>query len=309
MEIDYRYEIVSGVSADRMFAIGIRYDAEYDHNTTCESWCVHIGPDAVTRSLGDASRYRGLWQAPDGRVVIVHSRGMIFQNPDPVADPEAWSHQTVDASLTGVWGLRSDHVWAWAGHDQKLYRWEGAAWASVPYPGGWIRAVHGHGDHFLFAVGQDGLAMRWDGKSWTKVPCGETTLTALAVADPDGSEIFAAGQAGGLFEGSSNGLSKLLHHDSAILSLAWWNDELWVGATNGLHKLVNGKLELVKENIVAYALDARGDLVISTERFAAFSSDGVGFTGYTVKDFARTRAGAPALWAPEQPIDFDHGLP
>ena len=309
MEIDYRYESVSGVSADRMFAIGVRFDAEYEHHDYCESWCVYIGPDVVTRSLGEATEYRGLWQAADGQVFIAHAAGLVVHNADPVADPDAWTQHEIDASLSNIWGLRPDHVWAWAGYDQKLFRFDGRSWLKVPFPGGWIRAIHGHADHFLFGVGHEGLAMRWDGMQWTKIPNGDTTLSSLAVVDPDGNQIFAAGQGGELFEGSSNGLSKLLQHEHGILSLAWWRDELWVGALDGLHRLVDGKLEMVKDNIVAYALDARGPLIMTTHDFAAFTHDGVGFSGYTVRDFAATRAGAPALWAPDLPVDFDHGLP
>lgn len=32
MEIDYRFESVSGHSAESFFAVGLRFDAEYDHH-------------------------------------------------------------------------------------------------------------------------------------------------------------------------------------------------------------------------------------------------------------------------------------
>ena len=308
MEIDYRYECLSGLSADCMFAIGVRYDSEHEHNSTCESWCVQITPDRVTRSNGDASRYKGLWAAPNGTVFIGDPSGVIFQNRDPVANPDAWVQHSVDASITGLWGLRSDYVLAWAGYDEELFRWDGAAWSPVSFPSGWIRSIHGESDNLLYAVGHSGLVARWNGMAWTQVPYPDTTLSSVVVVERD-DRVFAAGPGGELLEGSSHGLSKLLHHDAPILSLAWWRDELWVGAADGLHKLVDGELLLLKDNIVANNLDGRGDLLIGTYEFAAVTSDGANFTGYPVLDFARTRAGAPALWATNLPIGIDHGLP
>lgn len=52
---------------------------------------------------------------------------------------------------------------------------------------------------------------------------------------------------------------------------------------------------------------ARGDLIIGTSGYAAHTQDGVSFTGYSALNFGALRAGYAALWAPNLPVDIDHG--
>ena len=303
MEIDYRFEHVSGTSADSMYTIGVRFDAQYVHHDAQECWCIHI-ENAVKAhiSCGNASWYTGVWAAPSGEAFISDASGVVFRRSSP---DQPWATDSIGPSLQGVWGLRPDLVLAWAGPDEKLFRWDGATWSPMAHPGGWIRAIQGTAADLLYAVGHDGLA-RWDGTAWTRVPCPPTRLTALAVASPQ--QIFAAGPGGELLEGSEHGMSKLLQHDGEIFSLAWWRDALWVGSDMGLCKLVDGRLEVIKDNIVkAYALDGRGDLLICEPHRIVATRDGAKFPGSSVKGFARFCAGNAALWAPTTPIDYDHG--
>lgn len=310
MEVDYRYEHVTGVSAKSYFTLGVRYDAEYDHHSSRESWCVHLSADRLSTSLGNAAYYTGIWCSPEGEVFVAEALGTVFRNSDPVRDPDGWIADVPEAgvALSGLWGLRSDYVLAWGGPAERLFLWNGSAWSAMPHPGGWIRAIHGESSDLLFAVGSEGLISRWDGVKWTRVPYPDITLRTV-VSVGDGDQVYCGGPGGELLEGSEHGVSKLLHHEAPILALAWWRDELWVGAGNGLHKLVDGALEMVKDNILAHAFDARGDLLMGTDAFTAHTADGAAFTAYFPKSFGALRAGHTALWAPDLPIDIDHGRP
>jgi len=307
MDVDYRFEQASGTSAESFFVIGARFDAETDHHEERESWCVHVTPTTMTLSNGYPSCNTGIYTAPDGQVFICDGAGAVFRNPDPVADNMVWDMDAVGITPEGIWGLSSSDVLTWGGPDEKIRRWDGKTWSPMPHPGGWIRAIHGPSPDLLYAVGHGGRIFRWEGHRWIRVPYPDTTLSSVVVVDAD--HVYAAGPGGELLEGSTHGMSKLLHFDAAILSMAWWKGELWLGTKLGLGKLVDGQVEILKENIIAYSLDGRGDLIIGAPDFAACSTDGEQFTGYPVADFAKQRGGYEALWAPGMPIDMDYGQP
>lgn len=306
MEVSYRYEFVSGTSATSLYTIGVRYDAGYLHATAQECWCIYMTPQTLNLSAGNPSSYTGLWAAESGEVFVSDASGVVLRHPNPRACEDPWSRDDLGPSLQGIWGLSADFVLTWGGPDEALFRWDGRTWRPMAHPGGWIRAIHGVTPELLYAVGHAGLIARWDGVGWTMVTGPPIRLTCVAVSTDD--KFFAAGPGGELLARSAQGMSKLLQHEAAILSLAWWRDELWVGTESGLCKLVGDRLEMVKGNILtANTLDARGDLLIGEPSRIVTSMDGAAFTAFSVKSFARHCAGKGALWAPATPIDYDEG--
>ena len=307
MIVDYRFEQASGLSAESFYTIGVRFDEEYDHRDEQESWCVHVTPTVMSISNGYHACNTGIYTAPDGQVFICDGSGAVFRNLDPSVNPAAWVTDALDASLEGIWGLSSDYVLTWGGPDPKMFLWNGSTWSPMPHPGGWIREIRGTSADCLYAVGHKGLCFRWDGRRWNQVPCPNNALISVVVLDND--QVFASDTLGDLLVGSSRGMSKLLHFDETIASMTWWKGELWLGTGLGLGKLVDGKVEILKENIGAYSLDGRGDLIIGTCDYAVCSTDGETFAGYSVQDFGKQRVGYGPLWNPGADILIDHGDP
>lgn len=307
MEVDYRFEQVSRFTGENLYTIGVRFDAQHSTDRDAqESWCVRMRPGTSYISGGDAAWYTDIWAAPSGEVFISDAGGRVYRNAGTEEEEPTWQHDDLGVhTLTGIWGLDVDHVLTWSGPGEALHRWDGRAWSAMPHPGGWIRAIRGTRADSLYAVGHDGLIARWDGRGWTRVPSPDTRLASVAVTDA--GLVFAAGPGGELLQASENGLSKLLEHEASIHCIAWWNGALWVGADDGLWRLADKQLEIVKDNVAPHAMDARKHLLMAEHHRIVATADGAAFKGYPVTGFAKHCCQHSPMWAPTTIVSVDHG--
>ena len=121
-----------------------------------------------------------------GRALVLHWNGLAWDRI-----PSTWPWAT---SLSGVWGSRSDDVWA-VGAGSDIVHWDGHAWSAPPgTPHVALDCIWGSGPDDVWAFGYDesGLgALHWDGQGWTKRELLDASV--LGVSGPLGSASLAWG--------------------------------------------------------------------------------------------------------------------
>ncbi len=226
-----------------------------------------------------------------------YSIGQVLMNPDPAPRAAPWREDTVPGTLTGIWGLDDECVFTWGvkGGVGVLYRFDGRAWSEMPAPGE-IGAMHGIARDRVYAVGRDGFFARWDGSRWTNVETPERgPLMDVFVAGED--EMYAVGSGGQLLRGSTRGWDELLRGAAPLWGVAKWKGEVWVaGEKRGILKLAGSTLVPVKPTLKATALDARGELLVSSRDVVAGTADGAAYFGINAARAAKTIAHVSAAW-------------
>jgi hypothetical protein len=115
-----------------------------------------------------------------GAFYMVGEGGLILRYD--IASGE-FEHQVGPGSqqLFGVWGERSDSVWAVGGdltdesHGGVIWHYDGQSWQSVDlssvFPDGapLLFKIWGRNEHDIYAVGQAGTILHYDGEGWAKV--------------------------------------------------------------------------------------------------------------------------------------------
>jgi hypothetical protein len=300
MKIGYSYGTASGFSKEQVQALGFRFEKEHGFSPDAgESYVVQaVGDQEVTRR-GIAGWFTGIWQSEAQKVYVTEADYKIHYNPDP--DPRAdaaWQVFELPCILRGVWGLDDDFVLAWGakGDRQYLFRWDGKRWSEMDPPPGYTLGVHGLSRDLIYAVGQNGLIARWDGQRWSKVQSPtDTTLSSVFVVSED--EMYACGNGRRLLEGSIHGWSEVLDAPMQLLSVVKWKGDVWVAAPDtGLLKLVDNKLEVVKDTFKPSRLDARGKLLCSAANMIVDSDDGKKFHAFFLDAFTRSVKGDFPMW-------------
>lgn len=138
---------------------------------------------------------------------IVGARGTILRFDGMTFERDA---SPTDADLWGVWGARSDSVWAVggsgrAGSEPTLLHYDGSAWRSVALPPLEREGVHalykvwGTSEDGVYAVGQRGIVLRFDGHAWREQAL-DTRDDLIAVWGSASGEVVVVG-------GRSNGVA------------------------------------------------------------------------------------------------------
>jgi len=307
---EYEYLSASGGSIEDCLLLG--YRTPYGHAfspSELEAWVIHFTPEShmagslrVTYMFGTSGWLTGLWWSPSGTAYVSEIDGTMHVCRDVKnSEPDAWEEVTLDAQLSGVWGLSEECVFTWGQRNEKnrMYRHDGRKWYSMPSPGD-VSVLRGLSPDFLYAVGYGGMMARWDGHAWIPVQIPvKSNFTGLFVAGPD--ELYATTESGELWEGTSHGWAKRAQsaEGGPLLDVAKFKGEVWVaGGEEGLLRLKGGtnELECVKPNIEAKSFDVRGNLLITTKDFIAQTVDGVKFQARGRDAFEKSRASIPPLW-------------
>lgn len=289
---------VSGVSRDLYYAIGYRYEGEDFQVDQCESWLFRT----MTGGGGSLNRrtwLTGLWCSPQGTAYVTDS---VFRKVIVYRNTGNWTSEEheLPATLDGIWGVDDACVWAWGSSagDPVLFHWDGARWTQVPSPGE-VLSMHGTRRDLVFAVGMSGLVARWNGTTWTTIRDVPATTHLASVFVVDEQEVWACGPRGQLLAGSSDGWREILTHGSGLLSVAKWQDKLWLGVSDvGLCTctLADSTFVPVRAGFPATSLDARGDLLFASHGMFGGSIDGSKFRGMRASHFHEVSAGMEAAW-------------
>lgn len=127
-------------------------------------------------------------------------------------DGEAWVSETsgVSVPLWGVWGARSDELWAVGGAGKSeppvVLRGDGAGgWSPVDVSAisgdaNALYKVWGRAQDDVYAVGARGLILHYDGASWSAEASGTlaTLIGVSGAADGSGDVVVAGGRSSGL---------------------------------------------------------------------------------------------------------------
>jgi hypothetical protein len=288
----------SGPSITACHFLLYRFDFRYGFKPDMgESWiCQKVGT-TIHALRGQLGWYTGLWRSPAGKVYVSCSFGHVLVNPDPEPRAAPWREDPVPGTLTGIWGIDDECVFTWGvrGGAPVLYRFEGRKWTELPVPGE-ISAMHGVAPDLVLAAEKGNLVSCWDGSRWTKLAIpGDSVPMDLLMVSKD--EMVAVTSDGRLLRGPLHGLVEVLNGAGPLYAVAKWKGEVWVAAeAAGLLKLSGSMLVPVKPNIKATALDARGDLLVSSRTAVAGTTDGAAYFGVDAARAGRAIGHLPAAW-------------
>jgi hypothetical protein len=265
-----------------------------------------VQDDTTVRNQYGASRwFTAIWRSPAGVAWVADAEGEVHVNAslDAADSNRTWTVHAFDFPVMGVWGIDDTCVFAWGSTPRTgvhVQRWDGKRWLELPAPDIDVLAMHGTAPDLVYAVGARGGISHWTGRSWRRVasPVSEN-LVSIFVAS--GDEQYATGHRGSLLEGSASGWGKVAGGpiaDWPLHAVAKWKGELWVaGGPAGLLRRVGAtsRLEAVKPNLRATALDARGELVVTCDDMIAGTADGQGFWAIGDGSLEQARAGKDLL--------------
>ena len=304
MGLGYAFGAASGSSKDDCHWLGYRFDADHGFSPEeGESWVVQSSGGQGYTLIFQRGWWTGLWRTKS-RAWISDISGRVFMNPSLDVRKEPWQTFRLDASLSGIWGLRDDLVFTWGlrRSDPVAFLYDGTTWREIGAPGH-IGAIRGIRDDLIYAVGLKGLLARWDGSSFRTVH-GPTDANLCDVFVASDDEMYACGHGGHLLQGTVHGWEVLLHHDGPLHCVARWRDAVWVGAgPGGLFKLVNERLELIKPNILAERFDTRNLLLITAPNAIAETADGSNFQGKFIAALEGLSASKPPSWRAEEILE------
>lgn len=298
MDYDVVISQISGFSGTDACGIALRSEKGLPFKLEeGDSWALWSGPGQYKVLLGFGDWLTGCWYSPHKRCFFVSSQGYVTVFSDPESDKPGQEEQQLDAALFGVWGLSDDLVFAWGerGGQGVVFRGDGRVWQEMPAPPGLVIAMHGLRPDLLVAVGAQGLLARWDGRQWIPVelPAG-LVLNAVWVVSED--EMFACGPSGILMEGSVHGWAQRLRSEHRLFGVARFANDLWLGlGPDGLGRLDQQRIEIVKPNIPSNMLDARNELVVTSRLGFVHSRDGKQFS-LTAREVLGAVAGKARLW-------------
>lgn len=282
-----QFSTASGGRHTASHAIVLRSEAGQDFDPGHgDSWVVSWEGETLTSHLKKAGWYTGVWRSGAGRVYVTDADGFV-QHGSATSGPQTWEHHDLGGTLTGVWGVDDDNVFAW-GLGPKgapvLHRWDGAAWCPIAAPSQEHRvlAMHGVAPDRVLAVGQGGLAALWDGAGWTRADTGTRQGLSACYVTSDGA--WATSQAGLLLRWDGTAWRAALTCEQTLASVAVWRGEVWVATWGplGLCKWVEGALVSIKPNLQVVQLAADDALLFVTMERVGSTEDGQRFLGFHV---------------------------
>jgi hypothetical protein len=305
MELEHLYHSASGLSLFDCSWLGQRFDKARGFSPyLSESWVMRFGPDETPDGMhqqhvdyGIQGWFTMLWRAPSGNTYVADANNRVIVARD--AEQKVWDFYPLPFIVSGIWGLDDNAVFAWGvdGTAPRLFRWDGAAWTEMPSPGDIMR-MHGLALDRIYAVGNDGLLARWDGTTWHRatVPT-KGVLTGIRVVGAE--ECWASGQDGSLYTETATGWREHARAALPLHDVASFAGDVWVaGGSLGLMRVVPGtqELEVVKPNIEALSLDARGCLLATASNLIAGTTDGKVFRAAGIGKLAEMTASRKPRW-------------
>ncbi|NOU29626.1 MAG: hypothetical protein HOO96_17110 [Polyangiaceae bacterium] len=281
MALVYSFHGVSGFALRDSSAIGMWWDDAAPFSPySCHS-CVALLRGKMLGARLIINRYLStLWRSASGAAYVTDTFDGLRWTTD--IDKGPWTLNDWDVTLNGVWGTDDDHVFTWGQKTDRsfvMYQGSGATFTPMPSPGEVVR-VHGTSPKNLLAVGAGGLLAHWDGSSWTPIPV-DTRETLMGVFMASDDEYYVVGEQGGFFDGSAHGCRRrLTWRDSILADVAKFEGSVWVaGMRSGLLRLVGNtaELEVVKPQLKANSLDARGELLLACPDKVAGTANGKDF--------------------------------
>jgi len=304
MTLGHAFFIASGPGMCDCHWLGHRFVAELGFRPEQgESWVGQGRADGHYSLLSQQGWMTGLWRT-ESKVWVAEVSGRVYMNPSLELRKEPWQTFRLDASLSGIWGLRDNLVFAWGlrRSDPVAFLYEGTAWREIASPGH-IGCIRGVRDDLIYAVGLRGLIARWDGTSFRTVH-GPTDANLCDVFVASDDEMYACGQGGHLLQGTVHGWEVLLQHNGPLHCVARWGDAVWVGTgPGGLFKLVNERLELFKPKVLAERFDTRGYLIGAAPNAIFETRDGSDFQGILLKTFMDLSAHQPPSWREDDDLE------
>lgn len=173
----------------------------------------------------------------------------------------------ISPSITAVWGLDDQHVWAGA-YDGHIYAWDGQRWSQVvdgpEGGGGAIHAFGGSAPDDVYAVGANGRILHFEGQAWSVleppgVPAASEGFTGVLML-PDGQALITGagpGPTGRVLQAGPAGLVEITRCEVAPRGIAAIGDRvlLPVGGA-GVAELKGPKVEILKDNFSAVSCSA-----------------------------------------------------
>jgi hypothetical protein len=296
----HEYGSASGVNLENFHVLGYRFDDGVGFRPDAgESWIVRRLGDTVSTLFSKRGWMTALWQAPSGTIYVTDASSRVYvQAPESSGSSPPLEHTPLDGTLTGVWGLDEDHVFAWGRHGGQpvMYLGHHTSWRPISAPG-FVIGAHGIRRDLVFAVGEGGFIARWDGSAWHNMPSPTPrTLSRVFVESDD--EVYACGHGKDLLQGSVHGWVQILTHTSPLRGVVKWQGDVWVaaGGDEGLSHLKDGKLVSVKPNLKATHLESRHALLITCPDKVVQSVDGKKFTASFIATFEDLTRDKPPSW-------------
>jgi hypothetical protein len=305
MALKHLYFSATGSSLGDCLFLGQRFDDARPFSALeCESWVMSStasgeGKYNIRGVFGINRWFTMLWRSPEGTAYASDTNEAVWWSRT-VKDRASWKADEVGASLSGVWGLSDECVFAWGRSrpgDWVMFQRSGKGWNEIPCPGEVVR-LHGLAPNLVYAVGAGGLLARWNGSQWKQVPVDTVeTLTGIFVVSPD--EYYASGEGGTLLSGGASGCKPRLKWTGPLWDVAKFRDELWLaGDQSGLLR-VKGRtkeVEAVKPNVKALSFDARKELLISCSNMIVGTADGKKFMSAGQSSLEQLTASKEPLW-------------
>ncbi len=218
----------------------------------------------------------GLWSDSGPNVLATDDEGRVHHLLGGT-----WTVRPVsNRSLTAVWGFAHDHAYA-VGDAGIVYRWDGNAWSAMSEPlGQTLFAVHGTSDDNLFACGNNGALWHWNGSTWRAIDLG-TNVRLLGVFAAAPGEAWVCGARGTLFRGGADDWQNLTGLTAADLhAVAVFQGSVHLaGATDGVLRLDGDTPTIIKNTVISYGVNVRGDYLVSTGDRIAIRYDGTAWAG------------------------------
>lgn len=298
MKLGHLLGHASGPDLERCCFLGYRYDASigfvWDH---LESWVLTRSAKGLEPLLSQRGWLTDLWRSPRGVVHVSTAGRMVRLEQDTSGSKWRREVQTLDAALSGVWGLDDSLVFAWGerGSEPAMFVSNGDGWRAIPSPG-YVNGVHGIAPDLIYAVGAQGLLARWNGTTWSRLPSfTDTMLSRVFVVSPD--EMYAVGAGKRLLEGTVHGWSEVLHTDFPLMDVAKHGGAVFVAAgPEGLFTLEGRSLKPFSKKVTPDRFDAREELLISARAHIVQLASGPQLLTAGMEGFLTLTEGEPAQW-------------
>src|SRR5262249_11218128 len=132
-ELGHEFTVASGPHRGDCHWLGVRFDRALGFRPTeGESWIGQGRPEGHYALMSQRGWMTGLWRT-EGRVWVSDSAGRVYTNPSLELRKAPWQTIQIDATLTGIWGLSDDYVFAWGLNRGKpvMFLYEGSAFRPV----------------------------------------------------------------------------------------------------------------------------------------------------------------------------------
>lgn len=303
-----QYSAVSGFTLDDCCILGYRTPFESPFSPfQVESWPIYADASKLRFFYGTSNWLTALWRVPNGPLYVADNVGRTVRRLTSMADGKnlhAWETLKLDLQPLGLFALPDGALYVWGRRGERtalrLLDAKSKKFKSLPSPGTMFE-LSGTAPDQLWAAGEDGLLARWDGRRWTGIPVDtRSNFTGLTVASDN--EIWATTEGGELFEGGRDGWALRARgprEGEALFDVARWKGNVWVaGGEAGLLRLSGkgSKLEVVKPNVDATALDARQHLLAACPGMVVSTADGKSFEAIGKDGLIEFRNNDTPLW-------------